>query len=236
MTGIIVQLAISWIIVWFFEKGNLKVLGLFPTGKRLIDFAIFFIITAFCCATGFLMRMYFAKQQWELNPNLSANLILTGIWWNIKSVLFEELIFRGVLLYILIKKLGSVKAIIISAIAFGVYHWFSHEVTGDIKQMAITFGMTGTMGLLLAYSYSKTYSLYIPCAIHLGWNLTQGFIFSDSITGNQLLVPVKPIPVVSVSYFIFFCILLFPVISALLTNYLLLKKRKQAEYLNQKSI
>jgi hypothetical protein len=63
------------------------------------------------------MRMYFADQQWKLNPALSANLILTGIWWNVKSVLFEELIFRGVLLYILIKRLGAFKS----------YHYFSNR-------------------------------------------------------------------------------------------------------------
>ncbi|MEY2917769.1 MAG: hypothetical protein RIS73_1483 [Bacteroidota bacterium] len=81
-----------------------------------------FIITGACCATGFLLKMYFTKQQWQLNTQLTFSLTAQGIWWNIKSVLFEELVFRGVLFYVLIKKLGSAKAIIISAIAFGIYH------------------------------------------------------------------------------------------------------------------
>jgi membrane protease YdiL (CAAX protease family) len=106
MVGIIVQLALSWLIIWLFNKGNLKILGFFPTKRRLLDFGIFFFITAICCASDFFLRMYFAEQQWKLNPDISASLIFTGLWWNIKSVLFEELIFRGVLLYILIKKLG----------------------------------------------------------------------------------------------------------------------------------
>jgi uncharacterized protein len=152
MLGIIVQLLVSWLIIWFFEKGNLSILGFYPTKKRLLGFAIFFIVTALCCSSDFFMRMIFAKQQWELNPKLTANLILTGLWWNIKSVLFEELIFRGVLFYILIKKLGHTKAIIISAIAFGIYHWFSHNVIGDPLQMLITFVITGTMGLVYAYA------------------------------------------------------------------------------------
>ena len=227
MIGIIVQLALSWLIIWFFAKDNLSVLGLLPTKRRLFDFLLFFLVTAICCSLDFFMRMYFADQQWKLNPEFSANLILTGTWWNIKSVLFEELIFRGVLLYILIKKLGLAKAIIISAIAFGIYHWFSFEQFGNVQQMAITFVITGTMGLLYAYGYAKTFSLYIPCAVHLGWNLTRSVIFSDSVIGEQLFVQVKPVPNIEVSYFIYFCILLLPMISALLINYLLLKKRKQ---------
>lgn len=227
MLGIIVQLLISWLIIWLFEKGNLKVLGFYPTKKRLAGFALFFIVTAICCSSDFFMRMIFAKQQWELNPKLTANLILTGIWWNIKSVLFEELIFRGVLLYILIKKLGHTKAIIISAIGFGIYHWFSFEVIGNIPQMAIIFTVTGIMGLVYAYAYSKTFSLYFPIAIHLVWNLTSSVIFSKGILGDQLFTQVKPVPEVQVGYFIFFCIFLIPVLSAILINYYMLKRMPQ---------
>jgi len=229
MIGILVQLALSWLLIWVFEKGNLNVLGLFPTKRRLLDFAIFFFITAACCASDFLMRMLFAEQQWKLNPALSFKLILDGIWWNIKSVMFEELIFRGVLLYILIKKLGALPGIIISAIAFGIYHWFSFEAFGNPLQMIFVFLTTGIMGLLYAYGYARSFSLYIPIAIHLGWNLTRSVIFSQTVIGDQLLVQEKPIPQVQVSYFIFFLITFFPMLSALLINFFLLKKKKQVE-------
>ena len=227
MLGILVQLLLSWLIIWLFEKGNLSFLGFYPTKKRLIGFVMFFIVTAICCSSDFFMRMLFARQQWELNPKLTANLFLTGIWWNVKSVLFEELIFRGVLFYILIKKLGHTKAIIISAIAFGMYHWFSHEVFGNPVQMAITFIVTGTMGLVYAYSYTKTFSLYYPIAIHLGWNVTSSVIFSKGILGDQLFTQVKPVPEVQVGYFVYFCIAFIPLLSAILINYFMVKWLKQ---------
>jgi membrane protease YdiL (CAAX protease family) len=227
MIGIIFQLVISWILIWFFEKGNLGVLGFFPTKKRLMDFILFFFITAACCSSDFIMRMSFAGQQWKLNPNLSIALISEGVWWNIKSVMFEERIFRGVLFYILIKKLGAMKAIIISSIAFGIYHWFSQNAWGNAGQMAVLFLITGIMGLLYAYGYAKTFSLYIPIAIHLGWNLTRSVIFSETVIGDQLLVQVKPVPELQISYFIFLCILLLPMLSALLINFFILKRKQQ---------
>lgn len=174
------------------------------------------------------MRMIFAQQQWELNPKLSVNRVLAGIWWNIKSVLFEELIFRGVLFYILIKKLGATNAIIISAIAFGIYHWFSQGSLGNPVQMAVTFLITGTMGLVYAYAYSKTFSLFYPIAIHLGWNLTSSVIFSNGNIGDQLFTPVRPVLEVQVGYFIYFCITLIPLLSAMVFNFLMLKRMKQA--------
>lgn len=235
MAGIIVQLAISWLLVWLFEKGNLGVLGIMPAKRRLADFGIFFLASSIFCSSDFFMRMYFADQRWVLNPDLSATLILTGLWWNIKSVLFEELIFRGVLLYILIKKLGVSRAIIISSVAFGIYHWFSQEAFGNPAQMAITFLITGLAGLLYAYGYAKTFSLYVPVALHLGWNLTRSVIFSDSIIGNQLFIPVKPIPNIEVSWFVFICILLIPMGSFLVINYLIIKRRSIVNQPNHKT-
>lgn len=228
MLGILVQLAISWIIAWLLVKRNLSVLGFYPTRQRITDFVLFFLLTAAFCASGFLMKMYFGKQQWLLNPKLSANLIFEGALWNIKSVLFEELIFRGVLLFILIKKLGALKAIILSAIAFGIYHWFSFGIIGNPIQMLIVFIITGTMGLLLAYGYAKTFSLYVPIAIHLGWNLTQIFIFSQGPIGNGLFIPPRQGEFRTNSYVIFFMVTFLPMLLTLLVNYLLIRKHKQA--------
>ena len=227
MVGIIIQLAVSWLLLWFLAKKDLSVLGFTPTIKRLRDFGLFFLITAMFCASGFLLKIYFTGQQWQINPSLSAKLLLTGFWWNIKSVLFEELVFRGVLLYLLIKKLGSSKAIIISALAFGVYHWFSQELWGNVQMMIYLLLISGVMGLVMAYGYAKTYSLYIPIAIHLGWNLTSSVIFSTSVIGDQLLIKVLDPAPYPISYFLFYSILIFPVAGAIIGNYLVLKKRKQ---------
>jgi membrane protease YdiL (CAAX protease family) len=229
MIGIVVQLGISWLIVWLFEKKNLSVLGFYPSKRHLIDFILFFCIAAASCSLGFLMKIYFSGQVWQLNPALSASLILNGIWWNIKSVLFEELIFRGVLLYILIKRLGSLKAIIISAIAFGIYHWFSFGVIGSIVPMIVTFMTTATMGLLLAYGYSKTFSLYVPIAIHFGWNLTQIFIFSQGPIGNGVLVAANEDSFRTDSYFVFFLVTFLPMLLALGISFWLLKNKPQPQ-------
>ena len=227
MVGIIIQLIISFLLIWLYERGGLRVLGLAPTKKRARDFVVYFLIAAFCSSSEFFMRMIFAEQRWQFNPDLSFRLILDGIWWNIKSVLFEELIFRGAIFYILIKKLGTTKAILVSAAAFGIYHWFSHEAFGNPGQMLITFVVTGAAGLVYAYGYAKTFSLYIPIAMHLGWNFVKSVVFSETIIGDQLLVHVKPVPEIQVSYFIFFCMLLLPIGSFYLINYLLLKNRKR---------
>jgi membrane protease YdiL (CAAX protease family) len=227
MLGIIVQLAISWLIIWFFEKKNLSVLGFRPNKERILAFLLFFFISAAVCSAEFLLKMYLGKQEWRLNPDLSIQLIAEGVWWNIKSVLFEELIFRGVLLYILIKKLGNSKGIILSATAFGIYHWFSFGAFGNPMAMIFIFVITGIMGLLLAYGYTKTFSLYIPIGVHLGWNLTNLFVFSQGTIGNGVFIQDIRQPFRTDSYLIFFLVTFLPMIILFVTDYLLLRRRKQ---------
>ena len=226
MLGILVQLALSLCIIWFFEKRTLSVLGWLPIKERVLDFLLFFSLTTLFCATGFLLKMYFGEQRWYLNPDLSASLVLKGVWWNIKSVLFEELIFRGVILYILIKRIGARPALIISAAGFGIYHWFSFGVIGQAFQMIVAFITTGLMGVLLAYGYAKTFSLYIPVAIHLGWNLTQIFIFSQGPIGNGILVQEDNTSFRTNSYLLFFVITFLPMICMLVINFLIISKKK----------
>ena len=181
------------------------------------------------------MRIYFAKEQFALNPNLSVTLIITSVWSVFKSVLFEELLSRGVLLYILIKKLGHKWAILISAIFFGVLHWRNLETFDDTKQMAVTFLWPFLFGLLYAYAYAKSYSLYLPIAMHFGWNLVQNFIFSERLSGNTLFISVLQ-PIVTVSYLVYFTMMLFPEISAIVIDYLVIKKHKQILKASPKAI
>ncbi len=223
MFGLFVQLLLSWIMVWLFEKRNLSILGFKPSKKRLNNFFLFFFLTAACCASGFLMKMFFNNKVWEINPFLSATLVLEGIWWNLKSVLFEELVFRGVLLYILVNRIGMTKAVGISAVAFGIYHWFSFGIIGNPVGMAYTFVITGLMGLLLAYGYTRTLSLYIPVAIHLGWNFTQNFLFSQGPIGDGILIPVGSSDFRTDSLPVYILVTFLPLLLAISLNYFLLK-------------
>ncbi len=228
MLGIIIQLAVSWLFIWIFEKGNLSFFGFHPSLERVKDFFLFSVITALCCASGFWLRMYFGNDTWHVNPLFNLTLLLKGLWWNIKSVLFEELIFRGAIFYILIKKIGAIKALLISSVVFGIYHWFSQNAFGNIQQMVVVFFLTGIMGAVYAYGYIKTSSLYVPIAIHLGWNFTQSFIFSQGVIGSGLLIQNKIQTPFTVSYFVYYCILLLPILLAWSINFFMLKTKRDS--------
>ncbi len=188
MLGIIVILLISWILLHFFEKENLLSLGFLPIFKRLKQFIIGFLVTSIMCVGVQYLEAFLKSSEWMLNSNFSFGKVVQYFYWDFKSVLTEELVFRGAILYILIKKIGSSKAILLSAILFGIYHWFSFGVFGNIMAMIFVFIGTGTMGYAWALAFSKTKSILLPLGLHLGWNFTINTIFSKGPLGEGLLL------------------------------------------------
>lgn len=188
MLGIIVQLIISAILLWFVEKKNLTALGVFPAGLRVRQFILGFVVAGSLCVVVQLFYSSFTHSLWKSNPIFNNQLLLKSIGLDLKSVLFEELIFRGALLYIAIQKLGTRKAILISGTAFGIYHWFSFNAWSNPVVMIYVFISTGIMGLVWAYAFSKTKSMALPIGLHLGWNLVYNSVFSKGPWGDILLI------------------------------------------------
>lgn len=188
MVGIIVALALSWLLLFLIEKKNILALGFTPVGKRLKQFSIGFTITAILCAIVQYSQSLMESATWVLNEKASGQMIVRSFWWDFKSVLTEELIYRGAILYILIQRIGTTKGILVSAIAFGIYHWFSFGVLGNIMAMVIVFIGTGLMGYAWAWAFSKTKSMMLPFGLHLGWNFVHNAVFSKGPLGELLLI------------------------------------------------
>jgi membrane protease YdiL (CAAX protease family) len=95
--------------------------------------------------------------------------------------------------------------------------------------MIVVFSFTYAMGILLAYAYARTFSIWIPFAIHFGWNLTQNYIFPDTAMGNHIFILASPPPLITVSYLAFFTMLLLPKIAILVIDFLIVKQYRQVE-------
>lgn len=188
MLGIIVALIISWIILYVSEKKSILALGFLPLSLRLKQFFAGFLITAILCFLVQYLEAYLKGATWVINKEITNNIIFQSFWWDVKSVFTEELIFRGALLFILIHKIGHKKSVLISAVLFGVYHWFSYGAFGNIQVMFFVFIITGFMGYVFAFAASKTKSIMLPFGIHLGWNFVQNTLFSKGPLGQLVLI------------------------------------------------
>lgn len=187
MIGILILVTISWALLYLTERKSILALGIVPIRRRLQQFSIGFLLTSLLCISVQFLEVTLKSSEWHLNKEIDTVLILRMSFWDLKSVITEELIFRGAILYILIRKLGTLKGIWISSIAFGIYHWFSFGILGSIIPMIVVFVGTGLMGYAWALSFSKTKSIAMPIGLHFGWNFTFNTVFSNGPLGNGIL-------------------------------------------------
>jgi len=190
MAGLIVELILSWLLLKFIAHQNLWALGFKINSKQLtsIIIALFIpVVFLFILLVGISL---WVKSPYHLNPHYTFAAFKNSAWYVLISVIYEELIFRGALLYLLIKKIGAQKAVLVSAISFGFYHWFTMGVLGQVVPMVFVFIITAIMGYIFALSFSISKTIYFPFALHLGYNFTFMIIFSRSNIGDQLLIPV----------------------------------------------
>ncbi|MCC9165483.1 CPBP family intramembrane glutamic endopeptidase [Pontibacter harenae] len=182
MIGNFLLLLASWLLLRL-EKKNLRVLGLSPTVERGFEILLGFLVTAFLAILLALLLAFVAQFVWLPNESMLNSIVFRDLFNSFQTVFYEELLFRGYLLYKAITLLGDRKANMLSAVAFGMYHWFSFGVFGNPLLMLWVLFYMGLWGLMLAYAYSRTGSLALPIGLHWGWYFIQHHVFNEQGSG-----------------------------------------------------
>lgn len=183
-----ILLLISWALLRG-EGKTLRVLGFNLPALRAREFGLGFLVTGIAAAVQQLGSAWAAGDAWRRNPALTGELVLRQLRATINSVLFEELLFRGYLLYLAMRLLGPRRGVWLSAAAFGLYHWFTFGVLGNPRAMLYVLVLTGAFGAMCALAFARTQSIAAPIGLHLGWNFVSYVIFSAGPLGAGLLLP-----------------------------------------------
>lgn len=80
----------------------------------------------------------------------------------------EELLFRGIVQGQFRRAYGSVPAVVIASLLFGVSHSGALSGSGTLTYLAVAT----VLGLILGAVYEHTESVVVPIAIHAAWNAT----------------------------------------------------------------
>ena len=183
----LIFIILSWLVIYRIEKKSIFQLWLQPWSRRRKEFLQGFFFLAGLCILSQVVFTVLNGTSWSISQDLKAEKFLDSLYFDINSVLFEELLFRGLTLHLLINYLNENRAIIISSIAFGIYHWFTMGVLGNSMAMMAVFVVTASMGFAFASAYATTRSLLFPIGLHLGWNFTNHNIFSQGPLSTMFL-------------------------------------------------
>lgn len=235
MIGIAIALTFTWLILRYVVHQPISILGVSPTSRRFKELFVGLFFMATIAAINFIWQAHFKNITYQINHDYSLLDLLSGSFWIFRSVLFEELLFRGVLLYLLIKRFGIIKACFLSSIVFGIYHWFSYEVFGSrLILMIYILLVTGAGGWMFSFAFAKTKSLYAPIGLHLGWNLVSAIVFSSGPIGNQWLIQQgNAVQIDGWATLLFFS--LQTIVAPSLVTWYLQKRYKPADLSNQKN-
>lgn len=109
---------------------------------------------------------------------IATSLALSSVYYVGVGVM-EEVMSRGYMLQALEDDRGTVVAVIVSSIVFGLLHGGNPNAT----PLAV-FNLC-VIGVLFAYGYLVTRQLWLPIALHFSWNFFQGPIFGLPVSGMR---------------------------------------------------
>lgn len=183
MIALVIPIGLVILFRRFWDKRTVVSLGL-GFGKGWLADSVVGIVVAFSMIT-ILFAVEYAGGWLKYTNHLGLSafnlfFILTFVFvlgGVIGSAFSEELVFRGYLLNNISEGWGMVAGIVVSSLLFG----FAHVLNPNFSWI---IGLNLSLaGLLMAYGYFVTGSLWLPICFHLTWNLFEGFIYGLPVSG-----------------------------------------------------
>lgn len=127
---------------------------------------------------GLTVASLFALGKYQLQAYRGWSAAWPILVMIVLAVLFEEVIFRGVIFRLLERHAGTVTALAIQAPAFGALHLFNQGTTA-VTALSVTL-----LGAFWALVYVRTRNLWAVVAHHAAWNATI-FVSGVPLSGQE---------------------------------------------------
>lgn len=177
--------AITSAFVILIDKRSIITLGLSYNGDSL-TFVAYGAVIALMCVTviyafGVLSGFIRVKRSKLSEDCVSClPLFFGGLVDFFTAAVFEEIIFRGYVFYIMNHQWGVQTAVVLSSLLFSTAHLIKHQGT------PIMFTVNAFIfGLLVAICRSYTGAIWLPIGLHFGWNVVSGPIFGLPCAGRS---------------------------------------------------
>ncbi len=192
MLGLIVILISSWITLRLTLGQGLNSIGITPNPKRIKQFVIGLVFALILSLLIILIDTMAKSIQWSFSSSTDFFGFIQVSYYHFISALTEDLLFRGALLYILLQKTNDSLGTLLSALAFGLYHWVSYGVVGDFIPMLYVLVVTGLTGYIWAVAFVKSRSIAMGLGLHFGWNIILQ-MFSRGPLGEFCFIPITEV-------------------------------------------
>lgn len=142
--------------------------GLLPLGT-LIGSGLFALLIGMLAVSG-----HYRFESIQLPPRF-----LSAIVFALGTAIWEEVTFRGLLFRSIERTSGTWVGVAVSALVFGAVHGLNPNAS-----LLASAAIVVESGLMLAFAYVITRTLWFPIGIHFGWNFTQDYLFGIRVSGH----------------------------------------------------
>jgi membrane protease YdiL (CAAX protease family) len=146
--------------------------------RRFLPGLLTGLAAGLCLFSAVVGVMWIVGSYRITGMNAEAPWVYECVRFGLCAGLAEEILFRGVLFRICEEGLGTVFALVVSAVLFGAFH-IGNEGASVWSSVAIAL----ELGLLLAMVYHVTRSLWPCVGLHAAWNIAQGTIYGIPVSG-----------------------------------------------------
>lgn len=151
----------------YFEKSSPAELYITMGDRKVIPFAV---IAFILCAVMGIGATYFLFGGAALGTVLLAQFILAVLAFGVLSGVYEELLFRGIMLSRIVPILGESHGNIYQALVFGVFEAvIFYTLTGQLTLMPAMFIIGAMTGYYWGRATLRSKSLISPILLHAGF-------------------------------------------------------------------
>jgi membrane protease YdiL (CAAX protease family) len=150
-------------------------------------------VTGFAMPTTVVFLLYATGAISLTRSNESvATVAVTALTAVILTPIVEEVFARYLLLRFVEYLAGTWVAVALTGVLFGAGH-VAVAAANDALPAALLYAVPGTLaGVLFAGAYLVTRTMWLPIALHAGWNLATNTVFGPDTFGSHRLITVVP--------------------------------------------
>lgn len=175
-------LALSFLLARYLDKRPIATIGFMFHSRWLKEYLLGVLIGLVLVSILFIFELGMGYVEVKLNNitlSLLKNIFIFSLVITIFQSAFEELAFRGYMFQNLIEGTNTIIATVALSALFGIGHLMNPNSSWVAAINLAAFGV------LHAFCYICTKSLWLPSGLHFSWNFFMGKIYSLPVSGTQ---------------------------------------------------
>lgn len=179
IVSVFIVLVVVWLVFHFIDRRPFRSLGFVP--QHALRDTVTGLIIGLGMMTACIAVLYFCNwAQPEANAPFSGSALALAALAMAANTVTQEIMVRGYVQQTIQRQFGVVNGVIFSALFFLMLH------LGAIRGAILPAISLFAAGILLGTAYAVSGNLWLPMALHFGWNFLQGPVLGENVSGQTL--------------------------------------------------